>query len=128
MLFLTSYHLSLLQAPKGLHRKASDKILSTAMLVCLFGSLSTCGFLLADASKTTCILQILIALPWPVVYLACMFIKTNRLRVLFKKTRRLTRHRILLLSNRTQPSLHSHRGRNHRSIFCHLGRHSNPKR
>ena len=82
--------------------KTSDFTLSLIMLTFHGLSFLSTLTLLVKPSKTICLVQILLVLPWPVLCVGCLLVKTNRLRVLFRQTTKLSKTKRFLLSNKTQ--------------------------
>ena len=82
--------------------KSADPTLSTALLVAVLLSFVCVTVLLVKPSSTVCLLQLALVPLWPVVYVACLAIKTNRLRVVFHLTSSLSRRSLRLLSNEMQ--------------------------
>eukprot|EP00117_Sycon_ciliatum_P032587 scpid11064/ scgid25239/ Extracellular calcium-sensing receptor; Parathyroid cell calcium-sensing receptor len=82
--------------------KSADTTLSTALLMTLLASFACVNILIVKASDTVCILQMAVALIWPVVYVSGLAIKTNRLRVVFQQTSKLSRRSLRFLSNEVQ--------------------------
>ena len=82
--------------------KSSDYMLSMGMLFFFAISFLSVALLLVEPSNFTCKSRVVAVLPWPVLYVGCILIKTNRLRVLFRHSSKLSTRKILLLRNKTQ--------------------------
>ena len=82
--------------------KTSDYMLSMGMLEFHALTFLSVVLLFVEPSNSVCVSRVLIVLPWPILYVACILVKTNRLRALFRHSSKLSTRRILLLSNKTQ--------------------------
>ena len=82
--------------------KTADYILSMSMLVFHAFSFLSIVLLHIKPSDSACASQVLVVLPWPVFYVGCILVKTNRLRALFRHSSKLSCQRLLLQSNKAQ--------------------------
>ena len=82
--------------------KTADYVLSMGMLVFHAFSFLSVALLLVKPSDSVCVSQVLFVLPWPILYVGCILVKTNRLRALFRHSSKLSSRRLLLLSNKAQ--------------------------
>ena len=82
--------------------KTSDFTLSMGMLIFHAASFISTPLLLVKPSRFICPTQVLLVLPWPLLYVGCILIKINRLRMLFRQVAKLSRKERRLLNNKAQ--------------------------
>eukprot|EP00117_Sycon_ciliatum_P046259 scpid29726/ scgid33156/ Extracellular calcium-sensing receptor; Parathyroid cell calcium-sensing receptor len=90
-----------------LHRKnrivkSADVVLSRSLFLTLLLSFICVNVLAMKPSNSVCVLQMALALIWPVIYVSSLAVKTNRLRVVFRHTSRMSQRSVRYLSNKVQ--------------------------
>ena len=82
--------------------KSSDYTMSMGMLFFFSISFLSVALLLVEPSNFTCKSRVVAVLPWPVLYIGCILVKTNRLRVLVGHSSKLSAQKLPFLSKQTQ--------------------------